>query len=275
MKWGSSVLQPPMLRSRQRLSLRAEPLPAAMLDLDPGRVTGWDEADLDLGRIGPVSAQVPEVDEPMRRLPGHDLAPLVHVAGRGSLEDPPADAALQHDLEVRFAAGGVVGRPPVAIRSVQTMNACSGGHATSKARRRGSIGRPARWRRSSVSSVLGREAEARRGVAPDLLEVARHRFEALASQRVDPARADALLADQPGLLEQPQMVRDCRSRDREDAQLADGTRPVAEQRQDRPTLRVAERLEWIRRGCAAALAGLGTRLEPVHSLPSSVNGCLP
>ena len=98
-----------------------------------------------------------------------------------------------------------------------------------------------------MSSVLGGETEAGRGVAPHLIEVARHRVEPLTSQRIDPPCADALVADQPGLLEQPQMMRDRGPGDRQDGcQLADGTRPVAEKRQDRATLWVAQRLEWIR-----------------------------
>ena len=112
MKWGSSVLQPPMLRSRHDWpSAPSRSQPRCSISTRVALPAG-DEPDLDLGRIGAVAAQVPEVDEPMRRLPGHHLAPVVLRPGGRALEDPPADAPFKHHLQVRLADGGVVGRPP-------------------------------------------------------------------------------------------------------------------------------------------------------------------
>src|SRR5688572_31935636 len=73
-----------------------------------------DEADLDLGGVRAVTLEMPGVDEPMRWLPQGHLAPVVLVAFLRALEDPAADVALQHDVQVRLAAGSVVGRPPLA-----------------------------------------------------------------------------------------------------------------------------------------------------------------
>ena len=85
-----------------------------MLDLDERRrLTLVDEADVDLGRVGAVTAEVPQVGEPARRIPDRHLAPVVLGAVAGPLEDPSAGPSLEHDLEVRLAGDGVVGRPPL------------------------------------------------------------------------------------------------------------------------------------------------------------------
>jgi hypothetical protein len=55
--------------------------------------------DLDLGRVGAVGAQVPEVRKPARRLPDEHLAPVLLATRRAALEDTAADARLDHDLE--------------------------------------------------------------------------------------------------------------------------------------------------------------------------------
>ncbi len=84
-----------------------------MLDLDQGRVVAAsDEADLDLGRVGTIAAQVPQVDEARRRLPGHDLAPLVldALAVRSKIRPPVRGSRTTSD--VRLARHRVVGRPP-------------------------------------------------------------------------------------------------------------------------------------------------------------------
>ena len=59
---------------------------------------------------------MPQVDEPSRRLPGDDLAPIPLLAIGCALEDAPTDATLQHDLQVGSTGVGVVGRPPSTDR---------------------------------------------------------------------------------------------------------------------------------------------------------------
>src|SRR4051812_37259154 len=69
--------------------LRAEALPPAVDDRDRRAVRGGDERDLDLGGVGAVEAQVPEVAQPAGWLPVEHLAPVVLDAGRRALVDPP------------------------------------------------------------------------------------------------------------------------------------------------------------------------------------------
>src|SRR5262245_37857508 len=96
-----------------RLAFGPEALPSPMLDLDPGRLVGErDEADLDLGRLLGRPLEMPAVDEPLRRLPDLNTAPVPLEPIPGALEDPAADAALEHDLKPADAGVRVVGRPP-------------------------------------------------------------------------------------------------------------------------------------------------------------------
>src|SRR5689334_11968424 len=61
-----------------RTGLVGEPLPAALLDLDPRRArTRGDEADLDIGRLLGRATDVPGVGEAAGRVPGRDPAPVV------------------------------------------------------------------------------------------------------------------------------------------------------------------------------------------------------
>ena len=91
-----------------------EPLPAAVLDLDPGgRRSAGDEADLDVGRVAAIAVEMPRVAEARRWLPDGDLAPVVLDAARPTLEDPAAAPALQHDRQVVFRGHGVVLGPPL------------------------------------------------------------------------------------------------------------------------------------------------------------------
>src|SRR6478672_5689053 len=95
------------------LAFGPERLPAAVLDRDPGAALARRlEADLDLGGVGAVPAEVPQVAEPARRLPDGHLAPVVLDPARRPLEDPAARARLQDDGQVVRARHGVVGRPP-------------------------------------------------------------------------------------------------------------------------------------------------------------------
>src|SRR5690348_10113955 len=76
-----------VVAAAQFRSLGAQPFPAAMFDLHSGRGSREiDEHDLDVGGIGAVLTQVPQVAEALGRLPGRDLAPLVDGAGSGPLE---------------------------------------------------------------------------------------------------------------------------------------------------------------------------------------------
>src|SRR4029079_10867453 len=73
------------------LAVRAELLPAALLDLDPGGTGARrDELDLDLGRLVALPADVPQVPEGLRRFPHGHLAPVVLDAVGRPFEDPPA-----------------------------------------------------------------------------------------------------------------------------------------------------------------------------------------
>src|SRR5215475_12365084 len=114
---GNEVRQhsPPagVVASAQFGTLGAQPFPAAVFDLHPGRGSRKvDEHDLDVGGIGAVLTQVPQVAEAFGRLPGRDLSPLVDGPGGGPLEDATTDTALDDDVG-GVAADGVVGRPPL------------------------------------------------------------------------------------------------------------------------------------------------------------------
>src|SRR5437870_1812518 len=68
---------------------RAQALPAAVLDVDPGPGLSLVlEGDLDLGGVGPVRPDVPEVPETPRRLPDRDLSPVHLPPGGRALRDP-------------------------------------------------------------------------------------------------------------------------------------------------------------------------------------------
>src|SRR5262245_2272426 len=95
------------------LPAQSQPLPAAMLDLDPcPRCPRVDEPDLDLRRVRAIATEMPQIAQARRRLPDRDLAPVVLLAGLGALEDPAAGPALEHDVRRRIARRGVIGRPP-------------------------------------------------------------------------------------------------------------------------------------------------------------------
>jgi hypothetical protein len=78
-----------------------ELLPVRVDDRDGGACPVRGERDLDAGGVGEVLAQVPAVDEPPRRLPLEDLAPVVLLAGRRALEDAAAGAGLERHGQVR------------------------------------------------------------------------------------------------------------------------------------------------------------------------------
>src|SRR4026209_59448 len=60
------------------------------------------------GRLLRRPLEVPAVDEPLRWLPDLDAAPVPLLAVVGALEDPTADVALEHDLEVAESGVRVV-----------------------------------------------------------------------------------------------------------------------------------------------------------------------
>ena len=65
-------------------------------------------------------------------------------------------------------------------------------------------------------------------------------------QPVEPARALGAVRDQAGVLEQPQVARDGRAADRQRVgELADRAVALAQQLDDRPPVRVAERVERV------------------------------
>jgi hypothetical protein len=93
-------------------SAGAECVPAAVLDLHlrPG-LFACGEGDLDLGRVGPVLAQVPEVGDAGGWVPGGDVAPFVFFAFGCALVDAPSDSGFDDDLDVGSRADGVGRRP--------------------------------------------------------------------------------------------------------------------------------------------------------------------
>ena len=215
-----------------------------MLDLHPGGVgPPGQEADLHLGGVGAVPAEVPQVGQPGRRLPHDHLAPLVLGPVGGPLVDPAAHAALQDN---RLGAPGhrVIGRPPGADAGGPDGEGVAGGagHVEGHAQR---SGHPAFSGGAGVF-VLGHQPEALGGVAPDLLQVLLDRAQPLVPQVVDPAGAPGLLRDQAGLLQQPQVPGHRGTADRQrGGDLADRLVALAEQAQDVTPVRVAERLERI------------------------------
>src|SRR5579871_1455265 len=96
-----------------RRPLGAEPLPTAVLDLDTGAGGGeLDEADLDVGRLRRVDAEVPAVPEQARPLHLAHLAEDVLGTLAAALVDPPARPVLEDELAPGLAAQPVVARPP-------------------------------------------------------------------------------------------------------------------------------------------------------------------
>src|SRR5690606_21536438 len=104
-----------LVRVAQRLALGAVLLPAPVLEVELGAVRDGPEADLEHRRGLRLRRRVPGDHEPVRRLPGHDLAPAALGAVPGDLDDPPAHAALEPDLRHVVAGYRVRGRgPPLA-----------------------------------------------------------------------------------------------------------------------------------------------------------------
>ena len=87
-KCGRRVCHPARFWSRPA-GRAAQPFPAAVLDLDPGPAGVFGgELDLDLGRVGAVPPEVPQVGQPGRRAPDRHLPPSCSVR-RACLVDPP------------------------------------------------------------------------------------------------------------------------------------------------------------------------------------------
>ncbi len=83
---------------------------------------GGLEADLDLGRSRRLwhglaaEADLPREDEPVRRLPGDDAAPVALEAMRAALEAAPADVRLDAD-PLEGVATQVSSRGPQRLKS--------------------------------------------------------------------------------------------------------------------------------------------------------------
>src|SRR5256885_8829854 len=104
---------PPSFRTPPVWPAGPKALPAPMLDLHPRRrFTTAVESDLDLGRVGSISADVPGIPEPARRLPQGDLTPFHFVTVGRALEDPPTRAPLEDDLQSALAGHRMRARPP-------------------------------------------------------------------------------------------------------------------------------------------------------------------
>src|SRR2546422_590785 len=85
-----------------------------------------------------------------------------------------------------------------------------------------------------------------RGVAPDLIQVALHRFDAPILKLVDAPGPDRLVDDEAGILEQAQMTGDRRPADgKRVGELAYGPAARPEQLDDGAPIGIAERVEGI------------------------------
>ena len=93
-----------------------------------------DPADLDARGVLAVLAQVPEVDEPGRRLPRQHLSPLVLLAGRGALVDPPPARGSIATTSAGSAVTECERGHQEEMRRVHVSNAFAGEQATSKLR---------------------------------------------------------------------------------------------------------------------------------------------
>src|SRR3954469_10313421 len=121
------------------------------------------------------------------------------------------------------------------MRVVQVVKACSTEQATSKDSVSG-----------SVTGVLRDQPEADGGLAPHALDVGLHRLEPLGLQLIDAPSAFCPLGDESGVLQQAEVPRHRGPADRHGVgDLADGEALGAEQPEDRPAVRVAQRLERI------------------------------
>src|SRR4051812_5651633 len=121
------------------------------------------------------------------------------------------------------------------MRVVQVANACSTEQATWKDSASG-----------SVTGVLCDQSEAVGRLAPHALDVGLHGLEPLGLQLVDTPSAFRPLGHEAGVLEQPEVPRHRGPADRHGfGDLADGEALGAEQPEDLPAVRVAQRLERI------------------------------
>src|SRR6476660_4572097 len=125
------------------------------------------------------------------------------------------------------------------MRAVHTSKAWSTAQSTSKLIWMGSV---------IVGGVLSHEAKPRPGFTPHLQQVGAHRGHAILLQPVDAARAQRLLLDEPGLLQQAQVSRYGGTADRQlVGELLHGAATAAQQLDDRPAVGIAERVERVAR----------------------------
>src|ERR1700682_783427 len=109
----------------------AEALPAPVLDVDTGgQVRELAEDDLDVGGVGWIGGDVPEIGDPPRRFPGGYLSPLDLLARDGAFEYPPPDAGLEDHVQVALRGHGVVRWPPGggSCRPGRESVVCRAGH---------------------------------------------------------------------------------------------------------------------------------------------------
>ena len=114
--------------------------------------------------------------------------------------------------------------------------------------------------------LLGGQAEAHGGIAPDLLQISVHGIEALVMEPVEPSRALGRGCHQPGLFEQTEVPGDRRPGDRHlVCDLADRAFAAVQQLEDRAAMRIGERVEGIRR-----LSGHGFDGSPTVTVTSAL-----
>ncbi len=135
----------------------------------------------------------------------------------------------------------------------------SAGHQSERAQRpdvEGVLGRAGdlerELKRRPSLRVLRGQPEARRGLAPDPLEVGAHGVGALVVQAVEPAGAARLGHHEARVGQQAQVARDRRARDRQlVGDLAHRALAAVQQLDDRAPVRIAEGAEGIAGGLHA------------------------
>ena len=200
-KWGSRPPQPPAFGSRQSGPPRAESLPPGVDDVDAGgAVPAGTKRDLDVGGVGPVAPDVPQVGQPAGGSQATIPPQSISVPSGGRSKIRPPTTVFEHDVGCR-------GRPTpcgcsghqVPKRLVHVSKAWSWRQATS------TLSAAARSRRLRLG-VLGDEPETGGGIAPDLTDEGLHGFDAPVVEPVDAPGAPGLLQDEARRPQQAQVA---------------------------------------------------------------------
>ena len=208
-----------------------------MLELDARSRPFRQEAHLDLGAAG--LADLPVEEEPARRLPLEDAAPVLLSRG-GDLVQAPADAGLEDDVGHVLSAVGVGSdRPPRGDPVGEELEGLRRGEVDEHGLADG-IG----CRGAHPVSFLCLGGEAIERLVPEAVEVRADVGEPARIDAVDPLRSFLSVVDEPGVLQHAQVLRHRRSTDREPRrQRPDRERALLQRLEDLPPSPVAERVE--------------------------------